>query len=207
MKKEIKSLLFDLGNVIIDIDIDGATQKIKSFLKEDAEAEVVYKAFNEYECGRISTDIFINTILSQCDRKYQAVDIIEAWNGMLIGIPQYRLAMLDALRERYNVYLLSNTNTLHLEWVHRYVRKVHRVDDFEGTYFDQAYYSHLIGDRKPNASIFNFVTEDSFLTPEHTLFMDDMIDNIEAAKALGFKTYHVKPGEEIAEYLKVGGYY
>ncbi len=205
--KKIKSLLFDLGNVIIDIDVEGAHRKLESFLKEDAKRDVIEKAMLAYECGRISTDIFINAILSQSERKIQAVDVIEAWNSMLIGIPSYRLDMLEVLKEKYNVYLLSNTNALHLEWIHRYVHRVHRTDHFEKKYFEQAYYSHLIGDRKPNASVFKFITEDSFLTPALTLFMDDMKENIETAKKLGFGTYLVKPGEEIAEYLKVEGFY
>jgi glucose-1-phosphatase len=205
--KKIKSLVFDFGNVIIDIDIDGAHKRLKEFLKKDAKPEIIEKAMLAYECGRISTDIFINTILSQSERKIQAVDVIEAWNSMLIGIPEYRLSMLEALKGRYNVYLLSNTNALHIEWVHRYLSRVHKVDQFEKRFFDQAYYSHLIGDRKPNPSIFKYLTEDAFLTPALTLFMDDIQENLDVAKKLGFGTYLVKPGEEIGEYLKVEGFY
>ncbi len=207
MKNKIKNLLFDLGNVIIDIDIEGAHQRMRSMLRDDANIEMVQKALIDYECGRISTEIFINHMLRQSDRKYQAIDVIEVWNGMLIGIPRYRLTMLEMLRPKYNVYLLSNTNTLHLEWVHRYVLRAHKVSNFEESFFDQAFYSHIIGDRKPNASIYKYVSEEVYMTPEHTLFLDDLEENIEAAAKLGFHTYHVKPGEEVAEYLKVEGYY
>ena len=207
MKNKIKDLLFDLGNVIIDIDINGAMERLKSMLRSDADVAMIQKALMDYECGRISTEIFINHILRQSDRKYQAIDVIEAWNGMLIGIPRYRLVMLEMLRLNYNVYLLSNTNELHLEWVHRYVQRAHKVSNFEETYFDQAFYSHMIGDRKPNASIFKYVSEEVFMTPEHTLFLDDLEENVAAAAAFGFHTYHVKPGEEVAEYLKLEGFY
>jgi putative hydrolase of the HAD superfamily len=74
-------------------------------------------------------------------------------------------------------------------------------------YFDQAYYSHLIGDRKPLASIYKFIIDDSMMTPGLTLYMDDLKENIDVADKLGFLTYHVREGEEIAEYLKVEGYY
>ncbi len=207
MNKKIKNLLFDLGNVIIDIDIDGAFNRLTSLLREDADRVPIEKAFIDYECGRISTEIFINTMLRQSERHYQAFDVIDAWNSMLIAIPQYRLTMLEMLRPNYNVYLLSNTNALHLEWVRRYVSKTHKVADFEKTYFDQAFYSHEIGDRKPNASVFKYVIEEAFMTPEATLFMDDMEENIKAASKLGFHTFHVKPGEDVAEFLKVKGFY
>ncbi len=207
VKNKISTLLFDLGNVIIDIDIEGAISRLKSLLRKDADQAIIEKTLIDYECGKISTEIFINNILRQSDRKYQAIDVIDAWNSMLIGVPRYRLTMLEMLRPKYNVYLLSNTNALHLEWVHRHVQRAHKVSNFEDSYFDQAFYSHLIGDRKPNASIFNHVTEEAFLTPDRTLFLDDLEDNIKTAAKLGFHTYHVKQGEEVAEYLKLEGFY
>lgn len=207
MKHTIRNLLFDLGNVIIDIDIDGAYQRLQGLMREDVDMNAVKKALTDYECGHISTEIFINHMLRQCDHKVQALDVIEAWNSMLLGIPRYRLTMLEMLRPAYNVYLLSNTNALHLEWVHRYVQRTFKISNFEDTYFDTAFYSHLLGDRKPNASIFQRVSEEAFMTPDRTLFMDDTLENIEVAKSLGFHTHHVEPGQEIAEFLKVKEFY
>ena len=202
-----RNLLFDLGNVIIDLDVDGAFEKLEKLFRSDADKNVIDKAILDYECGRISTDIFINKLLSQSHGKVQALDIIEAWNSMLVGIPGYRLKMLTMLRQKYNVYLLSNTNALHLEWVHRYVNRVHNINQFEKEHFHQAYYSHLVGDRKPLPSIYKFIIDDSFMTPALTLYMDDIQENLDVADKLGFQTYLVKPGEDIAEYLKVEGYY
>ena len=207
MGNNIRTLLFDLGNVLVDIDIDGAHERLNQLFRKDAQRPVIEKAFIEYECGRISTDIFINTLLSQSEHKVQALDIIEAWNSMIVGIPDYRLEMLRLLKRKYSVYVLSNTNALHLEWIHRYVRKEHNVNDFEKELLDHAFYSHLVGDRKPNASLFKFITEDSFMTPALTLYMDDVQENLDVAGKLGFNTHLVKPGDEIAEYLKKQGYY
>lgn len=207
MANNIRSLLFDLGNVIVDIDIDGAHDRLNQLFRKNAVRDVIERAFIEFECGRISTDIFINTLLSQSERKVQALDIIEAWNSMLIGIPDYRLEMLRLLKGKYSVYLLSNTNALHLEWIHRYVRRAHKVDNFEKVFFDHAFYSHLVGDRKPNASLFKFITQDSFMIPGLTLYMDDVQENLDVAGKLGFHTHLVNPGDEIAEYLKKQGYY
>jgi putative hydrolase of the HAD superfamily len=207
MGNNIRSLLFDLGNVLVDIDIDGAHERLNQLLRIDAQRPVIEKAFIDYECGRITTDIFINTLLSQSELKVQALDIIEAWNSMIVGIPDYRVEMLRQLRKKYTVYVLSNTNALHLEWIHRYVRRVHKVEAFEKELLDHAFYSHLVGDRKPNASLFKFITEDSFMTPALTLYMDDVQENLNVAARLGFNTHLVKPGDEIAEYLKQQGYF
>lgn len=202
-----RNLLFDLGNVIIDLDINGAIENLNKLFRKDADRNTVDKIFIDFECGRVSTDYFIKTLLSQSHKNVKAHDIINAWNSILIGIPKYRLEMLRMLRNNFNVYLLSNTNAIHLEWVHDYVNRVHQVDHFEKSFFDQAYYSHLVGDRKPLPSIYKHVIDDSFMTPALTLYMDDIQENIDVADKLGFRTHLVREGEEIAEYLKVEGYY
>ena len=207
MHKVIRNLVFDLGNVIVDIDLDGAHARLRSLYRSGADEELIAKAFVDYECGRLSTDLFINTLLNQCDRKYQALDIIEAWNSMLIGIPKHRLDMLKQLKRNYNVYALSNTNALHLEWMRRYVRKAYDVENFDTYYFDIAYFSHLVGDLKPNPSIFKFIRDDAGMMPQVTLFMDDIQKNVEAAANLGFQTHLVIPGDEIGEHLKNQGFF
>lgn len=207
MGKNIQNLLFDLGNVIIDIDFVGAHDRIKQLFKKDAKQEVIEKAYIDYECGRISTDIFINTLLSQCERKVQALDIIETWNSMLIGIPEHRLEMLKLLKKKYTIYVLSNTNELHLEWMRRHVRNVHQVESFDKEFFDKPYYSHLVGDMKPNTSIFKFIIEDSFMVPALTLYMDDIQKNLDVAESLGFNTHLVIPGDEVGDYLRQQGFY
>lgn len=193
--------------MIIDLDIDKTFKEVKNLLRSDADKNVIDRILIEYECGRVSTDIFINTLLSQSNRSVQALDIIEAWNAMLIGIPGHRLEMLKMLKDNFKVYLLSNTNELHLEWVHRYLSKAHHVDNFENRFFEHAYYSHLVGDRKPLPSIFKHIIADAFLTPSQTLYMDDVKENIDVAEKLGFKTYLVNNDVDIADYLKEEGYY
>ena len=205
--ERMRSLLFDLGNVIIDIDVEGAFENLGKLFRPDASRDVIDRIIIEYECGRVSSEIFINTLLSQSFRHVQALDIIEAWNSMLIGIPPQRLEMLQRIKEDYLVYLLSNTNALHLQWVYRYLENEHNVTAFDKDYFHKAYYSHLIGDRKPLPSVFRYIIEDASLIPGETLYMDDIQANLDAARDFGFNTYLVKPGEEISEFLKTEGYF
>lgn len=175
--------------------------------RSDADKGIIDRILIEYECGRVSSDIFINTLLSQSNQSVQALDIIEAWNAMLIGIPDHRLEMLRSLKAHFNVYLLSNTNELHLEWVHRYLNRVHRIDDFENRFFEHAYYSHLVGDRKPLPSIYKHIIDDAHMIPSLTLYMDDVQENIDVADKFGFKTYLVNNEVDIADYLKREGFY
>lgn len=205
MKETINTLLFDLGNVLVDIDVEGAHQRLGGLLKKDADRGAIEKALLDYECGRISTDLFINAFLRQSERQVQAIDIIEAWNSMILGAPVHRLDMLKRLKGKYHVYLLSNTNALHLEWLHRYFQTKHDIRAFEQDYFTRAFYSHYIGDRKPNASIFRYVCDETGLEPAQTLFMDDMPDNIATASKLGFQTWLVEPGKDIVEYIDERG--
>ncbi len=206
MKSDILNLLFDLGNVIVDIDIPGAHQRLNQLLRPDAQQDLIQKVLQDYECGRISTDLFINGLISQSHRDVQALDIIEVWNSILIGAPKHRLKMLEDMKTRYPVYLLSNTNAMHVEWLHRYFLRQHQVDSFEDRYFTGVYYSHVVGDRKPNASIFQFLIEDTGLDPRRTLFLDDLQENLDTARTLGFHTHLVEPSLDVADYLRNEGY-
>jgi glucose-1-phosphatase len=123
---------------------------------------------------------------------------------MLLQLPKHRLDMLSRLKEKYNVYLLSNTNKTHVDWVDGYLRTVHgfTIDDFDKHYFHKVYYSHLIHLRKPNVNCYAFVLQDAQLKPEETLFIDDNAENIMGAKKVGIQTYLHKIGDEIVDVLK-----
>ncbi len=208
---KVRSFLFDFGNVIIDIDIPYATDqclKLKSGdIGEEEFLSELSVLIRKYEVGGITTDLFINRVLRMSHRDVHALDVINAWNSMLVGIPEYRLGMLTRLRQNYGVYMLSNTNELHIAWVDKYLKDVHQVADLESEYFDDIHYSHLIGARKPDRDAFQYVIDHSFISPEHTLFIDDTSENIEAASDMGFQVLLSPPDHEIAEYLKLEGYF
>jgi FMN phosphatase YigB (HAD superfamily) len=204
ISKKYKNLIFDFGKVIIDIDDVGAIERVKKLLINESAFE---EALPKYETGKIGTDAFINKLISQAKPKVQALDVIQAWNSMLIGIPASRLKMLEELKPKYNLYLLSNTNELHIEWIHRHLLKDHGIKDFETRFWNKVYYSHLVKERKPNPAIFEHVIKDAGIIPEETLFMDDTEEHLYAASQLGFDTYLVRKNEEIGKYLKKEGFF
>ena len=108
------------------------------------------------------------------------------------------LQFLDSLQSKYKLFLLSNTNHIHLNEFNKIYHQKKRTKPFDD-FFDKAYYSCDIGLRKPNADIYEFVLNENKLDVGKTLFVDDSAQNIEAAKALGMQTILLTPGKFIED--------
>jgi len=208
MQQHIKNIIFDLGNVIIDLDIPRTEQQFQALLEEDFEASFAKShaedVFNRYEVGEFSEEEFVGLLQKTATRKLPAQAVIDAWNGMLLGIPPQRFELLKRLQPRYNLYLLSNTNATHLAWVDAHLRAEYdmTIQDFNERYFVKPYYSHLIQLRKPNTEVYEFVLADAGLEASETLFIDDNADNIAGAKKVGLHTILHSIGDEVAEVMK-----
>lgn len=195
----IHNFLFDLGNVLIDLDLARSDRMLRALLGERYTASFVANeqagVFERYELGQISEAEFLGHL-----RRYGGTDgeLIAAWNAMLIGLPAHRLVMLDELRTKgYGVYLLSNTNATHIDWVTAYLRRTYGITDFSKRYFDKAYYSHLIHRRKPNVATYEWVLQDAGIEAATTLFIDDNLANVEGARAAGLRAHHHGDGRDV----------
>jgi FMN phosphatase YigB (HAD superfamily) len=202
----VKNILFDLGNVIIDIDIPRTSQELfKLFRRPDLKDQILEElkpVLEDYETGQLSDELFINSLIRYARPQVYAQQIIRAWNAMLIDIPPERLEFLKLLRtQKYNLYLLSNTNGLHLSWINNYMSKNFNTPSLD-VWFDRSYYSHLVKRRKPHASCFEFVLQDAGLLADETLFIDDTLENIDSAKSLGIRTLYLTGGHEVIKSLK-----
>ena len=156
--------------------------------------------FDSFETGEITATDFIAEIQAKFDKTPSAQQITDAWNAMLLDFPPERLRLLESLKERVDVYLFSNTNELHFNAFNELFAGWYNKD-FSG-YFNRAYYSHLLGMRKPNAGAFNYIVETHGLIPERTLFIDDTLHHVEGAASIGLNTIHLKKGEEVGEVLR-----
>lgn len=202
----VKNILFDLGNVIIDIDIPRTRQELfKLFRRPDLQDQILEElkpVMLAYETGQLSDELFINALIRYARPQVYAQQIIRAWNAMLIDIPVERLEFLKRLRnQKYKLYLLSNTNGLHLSWINSYMNKNFNTPSLD-EWFERSYYSHLVKQRKPHASCFEFVLTDSGMVPDETLFIDDTLENIDTAKSLGIRTLYLTGGHEVITSLK-----
>ena len=209
MQNGIKNLIFDFGNVLIDLDIERTFISLRHFVGDDyaQKLQTAYPngdVFIDFEIGKISENTFLETLRSIANTPLSMRQVKEAWNAMLLTIKPERFDMLLHLRTKYRVFLLSNTNETHLDFVDGYLRTVYGFDiaHFDKTYFDKAYYSHIIGLRKPNDDIFEFALQDAGLIASESLFIDDVAANTEGAKRVGMKVYQHRIGDEITQILK-----
>jgi HAD superfamily hydrolase (TIGR01509 family) len=187
------AVIFDLGGVIIHIDYAATIHAFENLGHSDFH-NVYSQAqqsglFDELETGKISGQRFVNELLPYLKRGTSPNKVVAAWNAMIGAIPKERIALLQKVREKYPVYLLSNTNELHMQAVQRSWQEASEKPMSE--FFDHIYLSHEIGMRKPNAEIFEFVCRENKLNPSETLFIDDSIQHIEGAKSCGLQTVHL----------------
>jgi glucose-1-phosphatase len=203
---KIKNLIFDLGNVIIDLDMERTFAQLRHYLGADYEPALRNlfdkDIFIEYEIGNISENEFLHNLRAVADMPVGIGQLRDAWNAMLLDIPFQRLEMLERLKQKYQVFLLSNTNDSHLYYVHGYLKTVYGIENFEERFFHRPYYSHLLGLRKPNADIYEFVLKDAHLKADETMFFDDLSWNVKAAQSVGIQAVLHPAGAEIVNVLR-----
>ena len=202
---KIKNLIFDLGNVIIDLDMERTFAQLRHYLGADYEASLKNlfdkDIFIEYEIGNMSETEFLHSLRAVANVPVGIGQLREAWNAMLLEIPFKRLEMLERLKSKYQVFLLSNTNESHLYYVHGYLKTIYGIENFEERFFHRPYYSHLLGLRKPNSDIYEFVLKDAQLKADETMFFDDLSWNVKAAQSVGIQAVLHPTGTEIVDVL------
>ena len=206
LKKDdmIKNILFDWGGVLIHLDKHRCTEAFAQL-----GVEVSDELTNPYgqradlkgfERGTMSVDEFHDTVRRLYAPGLTDAQIDRAWNALLLEIPTYKLDMLLKLKERYRLYLLSNTNAVHWEEGRkRFDYKGYRAED----YFEQIFLSQEIHELKPAPEAFLKVTQLAGIEPEETLFIDDLQASCDAAAALGFHTYCPKANSDWRSELKI----
>ena len=201
----VKNLIFDLGGVILDLSVDHTLQsfsRLSNMPKERVqEVYVSERGFLDYEKGMIDDEAFRDFVRDTFSINAEDDAIDDCWNAMLRGIPAIKLDLLMRLQNEFRVFLLSNTNAIHLDHINNIMLPKGANQKSLDDYFHKAYYSHRMRKRKPDAEIFEQVLEENHLIPEQTLFLDDYAINIEGAKALGIKTVHVTSPNLILHYF------
>ena len=195
MEKEpvIRNILFDLGGVILDINVQATLKKFYDlgFPPEllNYPHNMTTDLFYRFETGKIGIPEFRDEL-----RKISGVDVgnselDEAWNAMLLRIPAERTRLIDKLANRYSLYMLSNTSALHVPVFEKMYEEASGIRMKE--VFTGIYYSYQIGWHKPDREAWECVLDDAGIAAEETLFLDDNIHNIKASQELGFKAIHI----------------
>jgi putative hydrolase of the HAD superfamily len=200
-REKIKNIIFDFGGVILNIDYQKSVDAFKeiglgNFEKSYSKAAQI-NLFNELECGLISPEEFRKGLRIVSGKNFSNVEIDYAWNKIILDLPENRVNLMNELKSRYRTFLLSNTNKIHYDL---YITKLQKYGylDFNKI-FEKAYFSHEMKMRKPDNETFEFVLQEHLLIPKETLFIDDSIQHIDAAKKLGILTHHLNVKEDITD--------
>ncbi len=187
------AIIFDLGGVIINLDYQLTIEAFKKLGIDNFE-EMYTQAkqnnlFDDFETGKISSQHFINSLLPFLPSGTSPNKVVHAWNAMILDFPKKRLELLDQLNSKYRVFLLSNTNDIHLQAVNRSL--ANSTDRKLDSYFEKVYLSHEVKLRKPHKEIFELVCTEQNLNPETTIFIDDTIGHVNGANSIGLKGIHL----------------
>ena len=199
---EIKSIIFDLGGVILNLNYSKTEDEFKKIgvlnFKEFYSQKKQTLLFDDFEKGKIKPEEFISSFKESENLKIKEIDFINAWNAMLLEIPIEKLQFIDGLKKDYKIILLSNTNEIHIKKFEDDLKKNNMLEQFYKC-FDKIYYSSRTGKRKPEENCFNQVLEENRLIAENTLFIDDSVQHIEGAKKAGIKTFHLEKNKSILD--------
>jgi len=198
----IKNIIFDLGGVLLNIDYNKSFEAFKELGVENIEQMYgqhhANELFKKLETGKIEEEEFYQAIRKYIPGNVSDEQIEHAWNAMILDFRTNSLVELERLASSYNLFLLSNTNSIHLKNVGKvFAREVAKPS--LDVYFSKSWYSNLIGLRKPDKEIYQFVLEDANLDPSETFFIDDTKENIETAVNTGIRSHLLLPGEKIED--------
>jgi glucose-1-phosphatase len=199
--ENVSTIIFDLGGVIMDIDVkrtlnafsDLGLKNIHEYFGHGFAASF----FSDHEAGRISDEDFIQEIKKLLTAEVSDDAVTDAWNALLLRFPPDRIALLRELKTRYRIFLFSNTNAIH----YKKFREIYRKS-FSGEledHFEKAYYSHVLGHRKPDTAGFEHIIHENSLDPKQTLFVDDALMNVEGSIKAGLKGLYLPPGFYITD--------
>lgn len=195
-KGQFEAVIFDFGGVIIDVDYERTSTAFQQILGDSRELGYSQmkqsKIFDELETGQISEAQFRDGMRSLAKLPHLSDEAIDAaWNAMLGAIPSYRVNFLEDIARYTKIFLLSNTNSIHLKAIEvNMIAASGSRKQFEAL-FERVYYSHIMGKRKPNADAFQELIDNHNLEPAKTLFIDDSPQHVEGARKVGLKAHHL----------------
>ena len=201
MDKKIRNIVFDLGGVLVDLDFKAAINGLQEAgfanVKEQLLAFDRGGIFQKFEVGEITADEFRAAIRENSTVTLTDEEVDGLWNAMLLEIPREKLELILELRGKYMVYLLSNTNSIHWDYVckNAFNYRGFRVED----YFEETFLSYEMHLAKPDKAIFEKVLHDANLLAEETLFIDDSEANCKAAQEVGIHAHHYHVGDDLSK--------
>lgn len=202
--REIKNIVFDLGGVIINLDIPRTISEFNKLSTKPFES--IYTQlqqspiFDLFDKGQISESDFFLQLKYHLKEGVTDTQMKEAWNAMLLDFPIHRLQLLSTLKSNYRLFLLSNTNETHITQLESDLYKEHGYNNLE-PFFEKVYYSCRIGMRKPDSEIFEFVLNQNNLNAHETIFIDDSPQHVAGAIKIGIQSYLLPRDKDVSDLI------
>ncbi|GAB4038507.1 HAD family hydrolase [Spirosoma jeollabukense] len=204
-KLTLKNLIFDLGDVIIPIDLSAPVRNFAMLANlPEEEVRAIWKQhdlFDQYETGLIDDEAFrghVRRLLNNADWADEVIDT--TWNTVLLDLPLERIERIKKLKASYRLFLLSNTSPIHIRRVNQVLANMNQPTLEE--LFERVFYSYEVRLAKPSPEIYQHVLTEAGLVAQETAFFDDNAANIRTAGELGIQAVHVQPPMTILDYLK-----
>ena len=192
----IKNIIFDLGNVLYDIDFNIMYDQFRELGIPDFQNHYTLnqsdELFFDLEKGFIDEVVFCNRFNQLYNLSLSHGQIINAWNSLLKGYRKESMDWIKANQQKFPMFLFSNTNQIHFNFfIPQFEREI--GGDFEAL-FKTPYYSHKMGMRKPDPASFQYILDQEGLIAAETLFIDDNEPNVAAAASVGLQVLYLQPG-------------
>ncbi len=195
----VKNIIFDFGGVFYNVDYRRTIEALARISPEGKRLRAlniddILDMPEIYEKGLIDSASFISDIRQQYSIQSPEHVIIEAWNAMLLGLKADAISMAEQFATQFNIIILSNTNEIHFQKF-----KDECIDFFPK--FQEVFFSHEIGMRKPDMEIFDFVCRKMKFSPDETIFIDDNIKNSSGALKMGIEFMHFDSSMDLSGLL------
>lgn len=200
--QDVKNIIFDFGGVFIDVNyhkteqafIAAGINNFSNLYSQHAASDL----FEQLEKGQVNSIEFYEGLRKAAGSDLTNQQIDQCWNSMLGEYYPDAIEMAKRLKDRYRLFLFSNTNIIHYSFfMEKYEQQFGRQDFL--SLFEKAYFSHTSHIRKPYPQAYEWVLNDAGIKATETLFIDDTISNIEGAKKAGLQTVFLKPPMRVWE--------
>ena len=196
--KNANAIIFDLGGVILNIDYRLTIAAFEKLGVKNADLfyskKVQNPIFDKIEIGEITANYFLDELQKKTNNA-EIKHLESAWNAMLLDLPESRLNHIQKLSKNYKIFLLSNTNEIHINAFRKKIGEKRWLQF--SSLFTKMYLSHEIGFRKPNKEAFQIILDENKLKANNVFFIDDSPQHIKAARSLGIQSHYLLEGEEI----------
>ncbi|WP_300567667.1 HAD family phosphatase [Flavobacterium sp.] len=188
----IDTIIFDFGDVFINTDKNASLSALKKLglVSWNDELEQLNQQFEKGKITEVQFMIGMKKLIPNASID----DIREAWNSVLLDFPLHRLEFLERLGMKYRLFLLSNTDEIHIAKFEHKVGITFAREFYQC--FEKVYFSFEIGMRKPEPEVFNYIIKKHDLSMKRTLFIDDKKENTDIAQSLGMQVWNLQVGKE-----------